>query len=136
MAKTKTLKKVAPKKVVKTQEIELVSTPASPTIFDTIAPQAPLAKRCETRAMAIVAAMTEIAQRLATYQDPRSVKDLDSFVEVNLRAALESLGQIVSTLNAPRSPFGADLAKQKAEWVVNRQAEADRIRYISNGRKK
>ena len=114
-------KKIAKKKVTKTAA-PIVSSVGNAAAMASLKTASPMADRCLSRVSVLQEALAKIETNLRSYQDPRSAKDLDVFVETTLRMSLESIAAIVMGLNCPVAYFPKTQEQKDAE----QQAEYDR----------
>src|SRR5271169_4854334 len=83
--------------------------------LDKLESATPLADRCITRACVVRDAIDNLISRLQSYQDPRSARDVNDFLEVTLRSSLETVASIIVSLNCPQAYFPPSPAEIKAK---------------------
>jgi hypothetical protein len=116
--KLKALKPDRPTEIV--EPLRVVPT----TVSSTIACQAPLAYRNEMRALAVKQSLEDIITKLHSYQELGAAKDLNEFLEVTLRASLDTIGAVVVKLNVPPAYFPAQAEIARKEAAAKREKEA------------
>jgi hypothetical protein len=102
----------------------ILPTPAPTPALDILSIQAPLAYRNEVRALAVKQAIEDVITKLKSYQELGAAKDLNEFLEVQLRASLETIAQVVLKLNVPAAFFPVKAEIERKQRAEQREKEA------------